>query len=430
MNDKKLQQTIDFVRFLNDFQQIKRDLYAVGEDRMENDAEHSFQLAMLAWFINSSQNLGLSEEMLLKYALIHDLVEAYAGDTPVFSLSNSFVESKQKREALAVQQISDKFSGFSDLSLSINNYNKKKDEESKLVYCLDKVLPIMNIWLDNGRSWKNGRGSFAQALVYARSKVRNLEPVKSLMDELERFISKSGQEAFEYFEQVYPLSNASIARDDYRVNYKNKTEKEIEDYEQAMFCQIKAIANQRQAIKSYRNFQFIGNGWEWSVFRKKDKVYKIPAGLFSEVNSEKYLQNTIIAYELLKTFYPNQFLPTTEFTRENNNNLVIQDFVSGDSNFNLKIENLNDQARLNLETLLLSTDNILEQMEWMPDINLSKTKDGFKLTNISCYPATSTPKIIDFTYYYDPFRLYPKLTKIVIADKKVLITELLNQLKQ
>ncbi len=55
-----LNQILDFVRLLNKFREVERVIHANGGDRFENDAEHSYQLSMLAWYIISTNNLNLN----------------------------------------------------------------------------------------------------------------------------------------------------------------------------------------------------------------------------------------------------------------------------------------------------------------------------------------------------------------------------------
>ena len=86
MDEKiNLKNIIKFVNLLNKFRQVERVIHSNGKDRMENDVEHSYQLAMLSWYIISTNNLDLNLDLILKYSLVHDLVEVYAGDTYVYT---------------------------------------------------------------------------------------------------------------------------------------------------------------------------------------------------------------------------------------------------------------------------------------------------------------------------------------------------------
>lgn len=46
-----LKKIFTYLHFLDEFRKIKRVIYASGEERLENDMEHSYQLAMLAWYM-------------------------------------------------------------------------------------------------------------------------------------------------------------------------------------------------------------------------------------------------------------------------------------------------------------------------------------------------------------------------------------------
>lgn len=76
-----LKGTLAFMSLTNSFREIKRKILIKGSSREENDSEHSFQLALLAWRIIEMGKLKLDLEKVFKYALCHDLAEVYAGDT-------------------------------------------------------------------------------------------------------------------------------------------------------------------------------------------------------------------------------------------------------------------------------------------------------------------------------------------------------------
>ncbi len=153
-NTSHIKDLLKFVEFTHKFQQIKRVIYVTGEDRNENDMEHSFQLALTAWYLVDSLKLNLNKEKIISYALAHDLVETYAGDVNFHHRTKEINKSKVQNEAAAAKRMKSEFPEFTQLHKTIENYEKKADEESRLVYALDKLLPVINIYLDKGRSWK------------------------------------------------------------------------------------------------------------------------------------------------------------------------------------------------------------------------------------------------------------------------------------
>ena len=170
-----LEELLGIAGLTHSFQQIRRRMYATGEDRMENDAEHSFQLAFIAWYLIEKEGLNLSKEKVMRYALCHDIVEVYAGD--VFFHRNA--EEEQKKidlEREAAEKLAKMYPDFPALIDTLKNYEEKADPESKFIYALDKLLPMLNIMLDEGRSWHTNEVSFEKLLEGKHAKVAN-DPV-------------------------------------------------------------------------------------------------------------------------------------------------------------------------------------------------------------------------------------------------------------
>jgi len=148
----KINKLLEFLKFSLQFRQTQRAIYAVGENRMENDVEHSYQLTILTWYVIESEKLKLDSNLAIKYALIHDLEEAITGDKPIFDKKSR--SGKENQEKLAYEIISKMFPDWKEYKKLSTNYKNKKDEESKLVNGLDKILPVLNIYIDGGRIWK------------------------------------------------------------------------------------------------------------------------------------------------------------------------------------------------------------------------------------------------------------------------------------
>lgn len=156
----KLQDILSFIQFTHKFQQVKRTIFVTGEDRNENDAEHSFQLALVAWYVIENEKLNLDKGKVIKYALAHDLVEIYAGDTYFYTSDQTLKDSQKAREKEASKTIKKDFPEFRELHKTIKNYESKADSEAKFVYALDKILPALNVFLDNGRSWQRDKVTY------------------------------------------------------------------------------------------------------------------------------------------------------------------------------------------------------------------------------------------------------------------------------
>ena len=149
----------------------------------ENDVEHSYQLAMMAWYINQAGNLGLDVALLLMYALTHDLHETIAGDFHVLDHAGRI--GKAEREAAALEQIAQEFPEFPQMIEIIQRYESQSDEESKFVYALDKLMPMLIIYLEGGSSWREVNISMEELFANKAEKTARSSTIFALSNELE-----------------------------------------------------------------------------------------------------------------------------------------------------------------------------------------------------------------------------------------------------
>lgn len=137
---------ISFQELINQFGLVKRQKLK-NDGSQENDAEHSYQLAMICWYLYKKLNLKLDLGLIFKYALIHDLPEVYAGDIDSFTTDKASLRAKPKNELVAINKIQSEYPVFDELVVLFESYENQKDEESKFVYSVDKIVPVVNVYL-------------------------------------------------------------------------------------------------------------------------------------------------------------------------------------------------------------------------------------------------------------------------------------------
>ncbi|MDQ3014260.1 MAG: HD domain-containing protein [bacterium] len=191
-----LKKILNFVEFTNKFRRLERDLLLSQEKRCENDAEHSYQLAIVGWYIISSHKWKLDINKVLQYALVHDLVEVYAGDTPIYFTDKKQKENKHDREVRAAKQVKKEFTEFKELHSLIQSYESRKDEESKFVYVLDKILPMMVIYLGHGYYWKKKGVTLEMMLEQKVPKVVHYPGLKKYFDEFVKILQRDKNKYF------------------------------------------------------------------------------------------------------------------------------------------------------------------------------------------------------------------------------------------
>lgn len=191
-----IQDFLASLRLLHDFQKVERVIFVPGSERNENDVEHSYLLAMIAWHVTEMVAPHLSREKVLKYALVHDLVEVYAGDTYFYDTQSDVFRDKTAREHAAMERILEEKMLSEDMCASLAAYEARTDSEAQFVYALDKLIPMMTIYLDGGRTWKVHGVTFENLHRLKRERIVGSPEILKLFDELIVLLEKDKQVLF------------------------------------------------------------------------------------------------------------------------------------------------------------------------------------------------------------------------------------------
>lgn len=163
-----LDDLLAFTSFTHDVRNVKRSMWVRNEEQLENDSEHSFQIALMALYLIEQNKLSLDAYKAMGLALVHDILEVYSGDTYVYGTEQDKA-SKQEREAQAIARLKQQWPDQRLMLDLIDEYETRATAEAKFVYALDKLVPILNNVLDEGRNWRHDRITLEQ-LQEAKSK--------------------------------------------------------------------------------------------------------------------------------------------------------------------------------------------------------------------------------------------------------------------
>jgi len=178
-----------FNEFLMRFSSIKREIWVPNIEGRERNGEHSYQLAMVAWFLNQTLALNLDLFRLIRYALVHDLHEVHAGDSPAFTKGAKRTKSAKAKKLLSEELAKDRLrkewtKHFPDLIEAMDSYHAGEDEESRFIYALEKLIAVINVYQDDGRAWKKLRLSLEVLDSYKSHRVKRHDSVKALYEEM------------------------------------------------------------------------------------------------------------------------------------------------------------------------------------------------------------------------------------------------------
>ncbi len=155
MFSERLEKQIEFIKEIDKLKAIKRQTLLINEDRQENDAEHSWHLAMLAFLLAEYSNEKIDIMKTMKMVLIHDIVEIDAGDT--YCYDSEGYKTKADRETRAAQRIFGLLpeDQGTELRALWEEFEAMNTPESKFACVLDRFQPLLLNYTKGGVSWKN-----------------------------------------------------------------------------------------------------------------------------------------------------------------------------------------------------------------------------------------------------------------------------------
>jgi putative hydrolase of HD superfamily len=166
--DTTLQEQINFLIEIDKLKTIERKTKIIHGDRKENDAEHSWHLAMMALVLHNQANTDVDLLKVIKMLLVHDLVEIDAGDT--FAYDTVGNEDKLEREQAAANRLfnllpQDQAKQVLELWLE---FESKETAEAQFAASLDRLQPLIHNYNNEGDTWK--KYNITSEQVLARNK--------------------------------------------------------------------------------------------------------------------------------------------------------------------------------------------------------------------------------------------------------------------
>ncbi len=191
---ERLKSQIAFIAEVDKIKHIVRMNYLSDGSRRENDAEHSWHLALMAVLLAEHANEpNLDVSKAVKMVLIHDVVEIDAGDTYAYDAKG--MEDQAEREQKAADRIfailpEDQAKEFRAIW---DEFEERKTPEAKYAAALDRLHPMLLNFLSGGKSWiDNG---ITQEMARNRNK-HAAEGSETLWNFAEHLIKESGENGY------------------------------------------------------------------------------------------------------------------------------------------------------------------------------------------------------------------------------------------
>lgn len=167
---------IDIARLIFAFAKVDR--VTLHEDGVtkESDIDHTVMLSVCACSLASKLYPHLDLGKIAQFAIIHDLVEAYAGDTNTFNLDSSGKKEKEERENRALMRIKEEFDQvYPWISQTIQEYESLVTDEAQFVKMVDKVMTKLTHRINMGAYLRKEKKTKEETLHHYGSQTRALE---------------------------------------------------------------------------------------------------------------------------------------------------------------------------------------------------------------------------------------------------------------
>jgi len=161
----RLKQQIRFIIEVDKLKSIIRQNYLADGSRKEDDADHSWHLALMCAILAEYANEKIDLLKTMTMLLIHDLVEIDAGDTYAYDTTGADL-SKRERELAAAERIFNLLPEDQAIWLRSlwDEFEENRTAEAKFASALDRLQPFLLNSASDGKSWKEHGVTASQVL--------------------------------------------------------------------------------------------------------------------------------------------------------------------------------------------------------------------------------------------------------------------------
>ena len=151
--DGRLAAQLAFALELDKEKNVLRQTHLSGHGRRENDAEHAWHMAIMAWLLREHANEEVDIARVVLMCLIHDVVEIDAGDTYAYDEVGKATQAA--REEAAKQRIFGLLPAdqAAELMALFDEFEAYETPESKFAHAMDNLQPLMLNASNDGSDW-------------------------------------------------------------------------------------------------------------------------------------------------------------------------------------------------------------------------------------------------------------------------------------
>lgn len=191
MDVNRLEQQMRFLVEVDKMKSVYRRTILIDKTRRESDAEHSWHFALMAMLLAEYADPEKVDcARVIRMALVHDLIEIYAGDTFAYDVQGN--QDKRQRETEAADKLFALLpeDQAAEIRALWEEFDAMETPDAQYAAAIDRLQPFLNNYLTQGHTW--GLGGVKSAQVYER-----MDPIRVALPEVWPFVDKMIQESIE-----------------------------------------------------------------------------------------------------------------------------------------------------------------------------------------------------------------------------------------
>ena len=191
MDVNRLEQQMRFLVEVDKMKSVYRRTILIDKTRRESDAEHSWHFALMAMLLAENADPEKVDcARVIRMALVHDLIEIYAGDTFAYDVQGN--QDKRQRETEAADKLFALLpeDQAAEIRALWEEFDAMETPDAQYAAAIDRLQPFLNNYLTQGHTW--GLGGVKSAQVYER-----MDPIRVALPEVWPFVDKMIQESIE-----------------------------------------------------------------------------------------------------------------------------------------------------------------------------------------------------------------------------------------
>ena len=160
MENKRLQEQLSFILELDKEKNILRQTHLSNHGRREDDAEHAWHMAVMAYLLQEYSNETVDIGHVMIMCLLHDVVEIDAGDT--YAYDDQGKKTQHEREEKAAERIYGILPEDQKIQLRalFEEFEENKTPEAKFAHAMDNLQPLLLNDSNGGGDWKEHHVSY------------------------------------------------------------------------------------------------------------------------------------------------------------------------------------------------------------------------------------------------------------------------------